>query len=267
MVLFKNRVRSLIEKRIMKRLISIMIRNLHHIPYGWFKLRLYAGHPDKYSANQRHALMREFAKWMVDGGRITLKTYGTEYIPQGNGFMIFSNHQGLFDGFAIAHALETPFSTVYKKELDKVPFVKHIFSCVKAIALDRDDVRQGLEVINRVANEVKEGRNFLIFPEGTRSKNGNQLSDFKSGCLKSATKAKCPILPVVLFDSYKAFDTNSNERITVQVHFLKPLYYEDYKDMKAVQIADTIKGFIEKTIENNTSRTTGDYLQNRAAVF
>ena len=72
-----------------------------------------------------------------------------------------------------------------------------------------DDVRQGLLVIKQVAEEVKEGRNYLIFAEGTRSRKGNQLLDFKGGSFKSAVKAQCPIVPVALIDSYKSFDTNS----------------------------------------------------------
>lgn len=100
-----------------------------------------------------------------------------------------------------------------------------------------------------VAEEVKKGRAYLIFPEGTRSKMGNRLLDFKGGSFKCAMKAKCPIVPVALIDSYKSFDTNSIEKLTVQVHYLKPLMYEEYKDMKSTEIAALVKKRIEDTIE------------------
>ena len=87
--------------------------------------------------------------------------------------------------------------------------MKQVFACIGAIALDRDDVRQGMKVILQVAEEVKQGRNFLIFAEGTRSKNGNHLQELRAEVLKSAMKAKCPVVPVALIDSYKAFDTGS----------------------------------------------------------
>ena len=61
---------------------------------------------------------------------------------------------------------------------------------------------------------------------------GNEMLEFKGGSFKAATKAKCPIVPVALIDSFKPFDTNSIAPVTVLVHFLKPLYYDDYKDMK-----------------------------------
>ena len=157
-------------------------------------------------------------------------------------------HQGLFDGFAIVDACSMPFSTVYKKELQNIPFLKQIFACVKAIALDRGDIRQGLAIIQQVTKEVKAGRNYMIFAEGTRSLSKNQLLDFKGGSFKSAMKAKCPIVPVALIDSYKVFDTGSTERTTVQVHFLDALRYEDYRGLSTVEVAELVKAAIEKAI-------------------
>ena len=238
----------------MKRIVSVVIRNLYHLPYGWFRLCKYAKNPDKYSEEERFALMLEFSNWMVEGGRISLEVYGGENIPYKNGYMIFPNHQGLFDGFAIANGFEKAFAeqaftTVYKKELDSVPFVNKIFASVKAIALDREDAREGLRVVNRVADEVRDGRNYLFFAEGTRSKKRNQSLAFKGGSFKSAVKAKCPILPVALIDSYKVFDSDSTGKVTVQVHFLKALEYEEYKDLTTSQIADVVKASIDETIQ------------------
>ena len=89
---------------------------------------------------------------------------------------------------------------------------------MKAFTIDRDDVRQSMKVIMAVSEEVKNGRNYLIFPEGTRSKNGNQVGEFKGGSFKAATKAKCPIVPVALIDSFKPFDTKTISQVDVQVH-------------------------------------------------
>ena len=56
-----------------------------------------------------------------------------------------------------------------------------------------------------------------------------------------------------MIDSFKPFDTNSIEPVTVQVHFLKPMLYEEYKDMKTNEIAAEVKRRIEEVIEKNTS--------------
>ena len=165
--------------------------------------------------------------------------------------MFFPNHQGMYDVLAIIDACPKPFSVVAKKEVANVPFLKQVFACMKAYMLDREDVRQAMEVIINVTKEVKKGRNYLIFAEGTRSKKGNQIQDFKGGSFKSATKARCPIVPVALIDSFKPFDTNSITPVTVQVHFLEPLLYEEYKDMKTNEIAETVKERIQNKINEN----------------
>ena len=122
---------------------------------------------------------------------------------------------------------------------------------MKAFMLDREDVRQAMQVIIDVTKEVKKGRNYLIFAEGTRSKNGNRVGAFKGGSFKAATKAQCPIVPVALIDSFKPFDTNTIKPVTVQVHFLKPLLYDDYKNMKTTEIAALVEERIQRVIDAN----------------
>lgn len=145
-------------------------------------------------------------------------------------------------------ACEIPFSPVIKKELAEVPPVKQIFECMESIPIDRNDTRQSLGVISEVAERVKKKENCLIFPEGTRSRQGNRLLDFKGGSFKAAVKAKCPIVPVALLDSYKPFDESNIKPVTVQVHILNPIPYEEYCGWKTPEIAAVVKKRIEKTI-------------------
>lgn len=233
----------------MKRILFMVLRNLIFVPYGWFKLCYTASHVDKYTEEERFQVLKMIDRRANWGGRITIDAHGVENIPKEDGFIFFPNHQGMYDVLAILDVCPRPFSVVMKKEIQDIPFLKQVFACMKAIPLDREDVRQGLKVIQQVAKEVKSGRNYLIFAEGTRSKMGNKLLEFKGGSFKSAVKAQCPIVPVALIDSYKSFDTNSIEKLTVQVHFLEPIPYEEYKEMKTTEIAAMVKEKIEKTIE------------------
>ena len=232
----------------------MVLRNLLFVPYGWFKLCYYASHVEKYTEEERYALLQYIDRRANWGGRITIDAHGVENIPDKDGFMFFPNHQGLYDVLAIIQACPRPFSVVMKKEVQDIPFLKQVFACMKAIAIDREDIRQSMKVIQQVTKEVKSGRNYLIFAEGTRSKRGNKLGEFKGGSFKSAMKAQCPIIPVALIDSYKSFDTSSIAKLTVQVHFLKPIPYEEYKDMKSTEVEEMVKERIEDTIskfENN----------------
>lgn len=235
----------------MKRILMMVFRNILLVPYMWIKLCYHASHVDKYTEEEHYKMLRYITYRANKGGNVIIDVHGQENIPKENGFMFFPNHQGMYDVLAIIDACPKPFSVVAKKEVANVPFLKQVFACMKAYMLDREDVRQAMEVIVNVTKEVKKGRNYLIFAEGTRSKKGNQIQDFKGGSFKSATKARCPIVPVALIDSFKPFDTNSITPVTVQVHFLEPLLYEEYKDMKTNEIAETVKERIQNKINEN----------------
>ena len=235
----------------MKRILMMVFRNILLVPYMWIKLCYHASHVDKYTEEEHYKMLRYITYRANKGGNVIIDVHGQENIPKENGFMFFPNHQGMYDVLAIIDACPKPFSVVAKKEVANVPFLKQVFACMKAYMLDREDVRQAMEFIVNVTKEVKKGRNYLIFAEGTRSKKGNQIQDFKGGSFKSATKARCPIVPVALIDSFKPFDTNSITPVTVQVHFLEPLLYEEYKDMKTNEIAETVKERIQNKINEN----------------
>lgn len=235
----------------MKRILLMVLRNLIFVPYGWFKLCHCAKHAESYPEAERYDVLRYIDNKAVHGGNIKIEVHGEDNIPEKDGFMFFPNHQGLFDVLAMIQACPRPFSVVMKKELQNIPFLKQVFACMKAYALDRDDIKQSMKVIHQVTDEVKNGRNYLIFAEGTRSRDGNKLLEFKGGSFKAAIKAKCPIVPVALIDSYKAFDTKSIKKLTVQVHFLEPMPYEMYKDMKSQEIAELVRRRIERVISEN----------------
>lgn len=205
--------------------------------------------PDGYEKN--YAFVKHVTKKANRAGRVTIETHGLKNIPEENGFVFFPNHQGLFDVLVFFESCPVPFAFVIKKEAAKIILLKQVMAAVGSIAIDREDIKQSMRVINQVAEEVRRGRNFLIFPEGTRSRDGNRIGDFKGGSFKSAVKAKCPIVPCALIDSYKPFDEKSIQPVTVKLYYLKPIYYEEYKDMKTTEIAAEVSKRIRETIEKN----------------
>ena len=235
----------------MKRILLMVFRNILLVPFMWCKLCYYAAHAEKYTDEQHFALLRYITERANRTGNVIIDAHGLENIPKEDGYVMYPNHQGMYDMLAIINVVPRPVSGVMKKEAARLPFLKQVLACMKGYSLDREDVRQGLEVILNVVKDVKKGKNFVIFPEGTRSKNGNNLLSFKGGSFKAATKAKCPIVPVALIDSFKPFDTNSIDPVTVQVHFLEPMLYEEYKDMKTTEIAEIVKERIQEVINKN----------------
>lgn len=181
-------------------------------------------------------------------GRVKIEAHGLENLPDKDGFIMFPNHQGLFDGLVFLESCPRPFAFVMKKEAANIILLKQVRKALGALTIDREDLRQSMKVIQKMAEEVKQGRNFIIFPEGTRSRQGNHTLEFKGGSFKSAMKARCPIVSCALIDSFIPFDENSIRPVTVKIFYLKPMYYEEYKDMKTTQIAEEVRRRIDETI-------------------
>ncbi|MBE6979059.1 MAG: 1-acyl-sn-glycerol-3-phosphate acyltransferase [Ruminococcaceae bacterium] len=236
----------------MNRIATMVLKNLHVVPGAFAKLWRYAANPEKYEELEMWSQIHYVMDRAVKGGNIDLKVTGLENLPEKDGFMLYGNHQGLFDVVAIAATWERPLAAVLKKELENVPLLKQIRLCTNSFCMDREDVRQSLEVIQNVTREVQKGRNYLIFPEGTRSKNGNVMGEFHGGSFRCAVKAKCPIVPFAVIDSFKVLDQKGSKPVTVQLHYLDPIPYEEFAGLKATEVAALVKERIQAAIDANT---------------
>ena len=234
----------------MNRFILVGLRNFFRLPGLLGKLFRYAKHPERYPEAERWSHVQKVMSAVVHSGNIDLQVFGLENLPETENFILYPNHQGLFDVVALATTCYRPLGAVYKKELQKVPVLKQILQATQSFAMDREDVRQSLTVIQNVTKEVLSGRNYLIFPEGTRSKNGNRMGEFHGGSFRAAVKAKCPIIPVAFVDSFKVLDAKGSTPVRVQIHYLPPIPYEEYGEMKTVELAELVKSRIAETIEN-----------------
>ena len=236
----------------MNRIVTMVLKNLPIVPGAWQKLCRYAKHPEKYSEEEMYRHIQYILKRAVRGGNIDLQVSGTENIPKEGGFMLYANHQGMFDVLAVAATCDIPVGAVLKKELYDIPFLHQVAICTKSFPMDREDVRQSLTVIQSVIREVKAGRNYLIFPEGNRSRNGDQKGQFHSGSFRRAPRNKCPIVPVALVDSFKVLDQKGSKPVTVQIHYLKPICWEEYGNLKTTELAALVKERIAQAIQAHT---------------
>ncbi|MBR6642513.1 MAG: 1-acyl-sn-glycerol-3-phosphate acyltransferase [Lachnospiraceae bacterium] len=238
----------------MHRIVLMCLRNLFLVPPAYMKLCHYAKHTDKYPELTKYQHIQFIFQRAVKSGNIDLKVYGQENIPTKGGFTLYSNHQGMFDILAIPATCDQPLAAVLKKELKDIPFLKQVIACTKSFPMDREDVRQSMEVILAATKEVASGRNYLIFPEGTRSKNGNQMREFHAGSFKIAMKAKAPIVPVALIDCFKVFDEKGCKPVSMQLHYLPVIPYEEYKDLKTPELAQMVHDRIETCVKANSEK-------------
>ena len=236
----------------MNRIALMVLRNIFRVPGLFSKLWHYAKHTDEYPEQEKWDHIHKILGYAVKAGNVDLQVYGKENLPAEDGFVMYGNHQGMFDVVALAADCQRPLAAVLKKELADVPMLKQIRECTHSFAMDREDVRQSLTVINSVTAEVKSGRRYIIFPEGTRSRSGNTMNPFHAGSFRCATKSQCPVIPVALIDCHAPFDQKGSKPLTAQIHYLTPIYPEEYKGMKPADLAELVKARIQVAIDTNT---------------
>ena len=240
----------------MNRILRMVLTNIFRVPGLYWKLCKYARHPERYTEQEMWDHIHKTLGYGMKGSNVQLTVTGLEHLQQQTGYLLYGNHQGLFDVVAIAATSKVPLAIVYKKELQGIPFLKQILKCTGSYAMDREDVRQSLTVIQNVTREVQEGRRFVIFPEGTRSKQGNTMGEFHGGSFRCAIKAKCPIIPMAFVDCFKVLDRKGSKPLSAQLHYLKPIAYEEYAGMKTTELAELVKARIQEAIDVNAKDDT-----------
>lgn len=220
----------------------------------------YHNNEEKYDEIECYKLAKRIISTIMKKGRISTIAYGEENMPEEGGYIMYANHQGKFDALGIINVHTKPCTVIMEAERSKMFFTTQVVDLLNGKRLDHKDFRQQVSVLKQLTEEVKNGRRFIYFPEGGYERNGNSLQDFKAGAFKAALNAKCPIVPVAICDSYISFDFNSLRKVTTQICFMEPIYYDEYSQMSTREISEMVKGKIESKIaELETKRESEGY--------
>lgn len=238
----------------MLRMFYVIGVSLPFVLYYIGKAHYIERHEENFSEERRYKMARRCISIMMRNGRIKTEGYGQELLPKEGGYVMYSNHQGKFDTLGIMSVHKKPCTIVMDAYRSKLPIVDSFIDLVQGSRLDKNDMKAQLKTILKIADEVKGGRRYIVFPEGGYDHNKNDLQEFMPGSFKCATKAKAPIVPVAIIDSYKPFGMNSLRKVKTQVHFLAPIRYEEYGKMTTAEIAALVKGRIAAAIETQVRR-------------
>jgi len=187
----------------------------------------------------------EFARGVVKVGLAPfyrIEVIGKENIPKTGGVLICSNHINNFDPLVVGTTTPRPIHFMAKEELFNVPVLGKIVSNVKAFPVkrgmsDREALRKGLSVL-------KEEEVLGLFPEGTRSKDGN-LGKGLTGAGFFALRTKAEVIPCAIIGPYKTFGK-------LKIVYGKPIEMNSLREQKASAevvtdvIMDNIKQLLEK---------------------
>ncbi|MBU5638396.1 1-acyl-sn-glycerol-3-phosphate acyltransferase [Geomonas sp. Red69] len=171
-----------------------------------------------------HACARAWSLGSLWAAGIKLEVEGLEMVPTEGPVIYMGNHQGNFDILALTRAIPRLFSWVAKEELFRVPVFGAAMRRAGYIPLDRSDGRKALKSMNQAAQRIAAGASVVIFPEGTRTKDGNLLP-FKRGAFMLAARAGVPIVPFTINGSRAINPRNRLELRpgTIRISFAAPI--------------------------------------------
>lgn len=216
--------------------------------YVFIRLYYRKHHYSKYSEINNFNLAVHIIKIIMFFGFIRTKVYGIENLPQKGGYIMYPNHQGKYDTLGIMYGHPTPCSVVIDEKRSHFVFVDPFITITDSLRMDKTSMKSQLQTILEVSRRVSAGQRYIIFPEGGYESNGNHLQTFLPGSFKCALKAKCPIVPTVIIDSYKVFNTRSIKPVTTKIFFLPPICFEEYSNMHTTEIAQLVQGRIAEKL-------------------
>jgi 1-acyl-sn-glycerol-3-phosphate acyltransferase len=142
-----------------------------------------------------HRIARTWGRSIIWLSRVKVKVTGLEHIEPLGAVIYMSNHQSNFDIPVYYSALPVQFRWLAKAELFKIPIFGRAMRSAGYISIDRTNAKSALRSLKRAAENIRNGTSVLIFPEGTRSSDG-QLLSFKTGGFFLAIGAGVPIVPL-----------------------------------------------------------------------
>jgi 1-acyl-sn-glycerol-3-phosphate acyltransferase len=151
------------------------------------------------------------------------------------------NHQSYFDIFTLLANLPVQFKFVLKAELMKIPFLGPAMRKARYVGIERDDPRKAVKSMNEAAERFRDGASILIFPEGTRSPDG-QLQAFKPGGFHLALKIKGDVVPVSIAGTHRIVPKGSLrvQKGEVTMVIGKPVRIHEYSKKTMDQLMERV---------------------------
>jgi 1-acyl-sn-glycerol-3-phosphate acyltransferase len=191
--------------------------------------------------------------WPILGFKVTIT--GREYIAPGSQYVFMANHQSYIDGPLLFWAIPGPVRVILKKGVFRLPVIGLCMRFVGFIPVDRKRLRGGIRSLARAAEfMVRRGFSYLIFPEGTRTRDG-RFQPFKRGGFFLALKSGASIVPVAIRGT---FDLMPRGRLLIgtgpiHVDFFPPVPIKAYGEETMLALIEKVRQTIARGLNPKES--------------
>lgn len=186
--------------------------------------------------------------WLATSG-CPLDVQGAELVDPGRSYVVVANHLSVLDIMACFLAVPIPIRFLAKKELFRIPVLAPAMRAIGIVEVDRSARSSIHEQVNRQARElVASGRSLIIYPEGTRSRDG-ELRSFKKGAFTMAVAGGIPVLPLTIAGTYRAWPPGRllvNGGRTIKAVIDPPIETAGMRKQDVTALTEATRTIIEK---------------------
>ncbi|MBI3891258.1 MAG: 1-acyl-sn-glycerol-3-phosphate acyltransferase [Candidatus Wallbacteria bacterium] len=167
---------------------------------------------------------------------------GAEHLDAHRPCIYIANHQGLLDAFVFPTLLDKPMFYPIKKEMVYIPFIGWFAWMTRQPRIDRSDHFQAMLAMEKSTELLRNGLCTLLFPEGTRSRDG-KLGSFKKGAFRMSMDTGVPLIPITLIDcgDHLPMGTYHLTPGTIHVVVDPPIYTTDWNRRNLAQKMEEVR--------------------------
>lgn len=197
-----------------------------------------------------HVIGRFWAGCLLALSRVRVRLEGLENIDPRSTYVFMANHQSMFDIPALQAHLPMQFRWLAKKELFEIPIFGHAMAGAGYIPIDRSNRRSAHKSLMEGARKIAEGVSVVVFPEGSRSKDG-EIMPFLPGGFHLAARSGRPIVPVVMAGTHAVLPKGSLRmrpgRVVVSI--LRPIDTASLAKADKQALMDNVRSMMIRELE------------------
>ncbi|MEW5909054.1 MAG: lysophospholipid acyltransferase family protein [Thermodesulfobacteriota bacterium] len=205
-----------------------------------------------FSSNDRtiHKIAQIWGKTILLISRIRVTVIGMSNIDQRKSYIYMSNHQSNFDIPVLLAYLDVQFRWLAKAELFKIPIFGPAMRRAGYISIDRSNRKSSFLSLKKAADTIRNGASVMIFPEGTRSRDGN-IRPFKKGGFILAVDSGAPVVPVILHGTWSIMPRNGLmiRPGTVTLEIMKPIETDGFSRKTKDDLLEKVNRVIHDRFE------------------
>ena len=214
----------------------------------------FSKHPEKYPLEFRYKIARQelttiFKQFHVD---YFFKNFD-KFTKNKEKSLLISNHLSFLDPIMIIVQSEKPVTFVAKKEIFKMPFVKHVAKAIEVFPLDRENIMTQVTAIKSIVSYLRDPNkpSVIIYIEGQRNFNPETpCLDFHAGTLKIASRANCPIMVGATYGGFRVLNKNCwLKRYPVYFSIFDEINMDEFKKYTTNDLAEILRKKVDNEVD------------------